>query len=152
MKVEDFKRNFWTFDGLIGIAFGLWIGYSLQLEADSGTFLFRSVLTAALIGAFSYFLALFAGFLLSKKFRKIPSWVYISVLGAVFFAFNKYVVLYLIKNWQYRESESVAEYILHFFLGQIISFIFISTYAALPLICVFLGIRLVIYYLKKLEQ
>ncbi len=62
MKVEDFKRNFWAFDGLTGIAFGLWIGRSLQLDADSGAFLFWNVLTAALIGAFSYFLALIVGF------------------------------------------------------------------------------------------
>lgn len=151
MKADAFRRNFWLLDGLIGIVFGLWIGYELQLVADSGGFLFKEIFTAALIGAFSYFLAFVIGFSLSKKLQRIPSWVFISVLGSLFFAFNKYIVLYLIENWNSRESDSIIQYILQLLPQQIISFVFITILAAIPLGCMYLGTRLVIYCVEKLK-
>ena len=152
MKEDSFRRSFWIFDGLIGVAYGIWIGNTLQLVADSGEYLYEKVLTASLIGAFSYLTALFVGFLLSRKFRKIPSWLWMSVLGAMFFAFNKYVVWYLIENWNSRKSDSISEYLLWLMSERIASFSFITIFAALPLIIIFLAIRLSFYGFEKLRN
>ncbi len=98
MKEKTFSKSFWIFDGLIGTVFGFLIGRISQVTADSGEFLFKKVLTASLIGMFSYLLAFLVGFLFSGKFRKFPSWIWITILGAMLFAFNKYIVWYLMEN------------------------------------------------------
>lgn len=149
MKANVYTQNFWFFDGLLGIAFGFWLGRESQIFADSGEYLPEKVLVATLIGLFSYVLAVFAGFLLSKKFQQIPSWIWITVLGAIFFAFSKYVVLYLIENRNIGESEKLMEYILLMIPQRIESFVAISVISMIPLILFFLAIRFVFYFIKQ---
>lgn len=151
MKGNVFRQNFWTLDGLIGVLFGLWIGRSFQLIADSGEYISRKVLIAILIGAFSYVLALFVGFLFSKRYQKVPSWLWITVLGAIFFSFNKYAIWYLIENWNTRKSDNILEHTFVLFPQQMVSVIFISAFLIILLSSAFLSVRMIIYCFSKLK-
>jgi hypothetical protein len=68
MKRNAFVENFWLFNSLIGIVFGIWIAIEFQLLADSNEYILSKIITASLIGAFSYGLALILGIL--KNFRR----------------------------------------------------------------------------------
>lgn len=149
MKANVYTQNFWFFDGLLGITFGFWLGRESQIFADSGEYLPEKVLVATLIGIFSYILAICTGFLLSKKFQQIPSWIWITVLESIFFAFSKYIVLYLMENRNGGESEKLMEYFIRMIPQQIESFVVISVIAMIPLILFFLAIRFVFYFIKQ---
>jgi len=150
MKANAFRRSLWLFDGLVGIIFGFWIGRTLQLEADSGDYLPNKILAASLIGVFSYLLALLVALTVKKRFQ-IISYIWISILGGMLFAFNKYIIWYLIENWSYSKSHSVLEYVIQLLPRQIVSFSFIWAFTSFLSFFIFLLIRLFIYCFERLR-
>lgn len=150
MKASAFRRNIWSLDGLVGILFGFWIGYVFQLEADSSSYLPDKILVASLIGGISYLLALFIGLMVRRRFQ-IISYLWISISGAMFFAFNKYVIWYLIENYRYSKSTSVSGYILQLLPQQTGSFLIVWVFTLILLLFLFLSIRSAIYAFEKLK-
>ena len=143
-KPNAFLRNYWNSDISSGIVFGFFIGF---LSANSGDVdnkwnLIRAIF-GALIGGGSYLLASVFSRRLAKKFRLTPSWI-ISVLGAIFFAFNLVIGTFVYN--QYRLTfGSLSEHLSGQFLAYLTIILFLSTILFVSLFSLMFVVRVVVY-------
>ena len=149
MKEFIFKSKYWTFDLITCICFGLYFGRFMQIEADSGESHPDKFFWSMFTGAISYILAFFLAIVLRNKTVKMPSWVWLGVLGSIIFAFNNGVVSFFITTWTLKQSRSITEYFWWLFPTMFSKFISgIIIFIFLVLIMIF-TVRSVIYFLKS---
>lgn len=96
--------NHWTADLIVGLLISITWSRFVQTEPDDGEY----SLIAILIGAGSYLFAC----LLSFKIRRMPTLLWIPVIGSIVYAFNWMVVYFLLYNWDpVRKAETLSDYL-----------------------------------------
>lgn len=101
--MSDFglKANCWKIDLVTSVCLGVLFASVMLNETYSGGEVpstTEKVLWNSAAAA-SYVLAFVVGYPLSKIFRYIPSWIWLSVIGSFLFAFFNATVLFAVANW-----------------------------------------------------
>ena len=120
-KDTFFKSNL-LIEAIICVGFGLFTGYVSQIEADSGDYIPESIYRSVLAGGLSYFFATFVAWAAHLRFRKFPTWVLLGMVGTIFWAFTRCVVLYYITNLYLKGSSSAGQYFLQLLPDMLIRF------------------------------
>lgn len=137
---EVFVVSSWKFDLISSLLFSLIFGWFIQIAADSGQRAPLKVLFSIVICGLSFVLIYALSILVNQDKIKTPSWIWIGVLGSVVYAFNRQVVVYLYHNWQFRQSDSIGQYLSWVLPSAAYAFIvscFLFTF--LDLGCIFAG-------------
>jgi hypothetical protein len=71
-------------DFLFSVSFGAYIGYAIQLSADSGGKYPEKLMGSTIVGLCSFLLAFISAALIGLKFKALPSWLLLSALGPLF--------------------------------------------------------------------
>jgi len=82
MREFLFKRDLWTLDFTTSAIFGLCLGLAVEYFAESGEKHFERLLSSAIVGLGSYFLALILGWQLRTRLSFIRSWQWLAIFGA----------------------------------------------------------------------
>lgn len=141
--------SFWTFDVFVSVLAGTYLGYVIQIEADSGDIFYEEILRSTLFGLTSYLLAFIVGFLLRNRFPKITSWMWMGILGSIIFAFNLCFINYLIENFVSKGQRSFTEYFIWLLPTMVMKFIGSVIIDTLLLLITIFAARLLVYLLMS---
>ena len=85
MMQSIIRKNLPLLDILVSAAFGAYIGYTVQLSADSGDSFPDKLTGSLLVGLCSFLGASVVALLVSFKFKSIPSWLLLAFLAPFLF-------------------------------------------------------------------
>src|SRR5437762_2893101 len=105
------KKSLWSLDAMASVSFGAYLGYELQVEAESGDTHLNRILLSAFIGGISYLLAYAASFILRKRIARVPSWLWLVIVGSMIFAFGNAVVIFSVISWNPNLGLTIPEYV-----------------------------------------
>lgn len=89
------RKNLPLLDILVSAAFGAYIGYTVQLSADSGNSVPDKLTGSLLVGLCSFLAASLIALVVSFKFKSIPSWLllafsapFLFIIGLMFWRYE----------------------------------------------------------------
>src|SRR5215468_5559648 len=106
------KKSIWTVDTIVSIGFGAYLGYELQVEADSAERHLNRILLSTFVGGISYLLAYAASFVLRKRIARIPSWLWLGIVGSIIYAFANATVTFSIIGWNPKMGLTIPAYVI----------------------------------------
>ena len=102
------SSSYWSRDIGAALTFVVFFGRFVQNAVDNQEKNSQKLIAATIVGVVSYLLPA----LLSLRFERIPSWVWIGGFGSLLYAFNWAIVYFLIVNWNSeKEADGVIAYL-----------------------------------------
>lgn len=111
MKDFVFKKDQWLLDLAVCASFGVFFGYVGQVEADSEGTHPEGVVLATFIGGFSYVLVYLTAIPFRERIKRVPSWVWLGVVGSILKAFGIGAIVFAVKSWDPNRSLSVPQHL-----------------------------------------
>jgi len=90
-------RKLYFFDAIVSATVGTCIGYEIQLSADSGERHLEALISSLTVGLFTFLFAFVIATLINLRFRAIPYWLLLTLLGPLLCVIG-------LRIWRYQTS------------------------------------------------